>query len=219
MNSTLDPELQVLKENLLEMLDLVIEQMDRCKKAIAKSDVEVAKKILASEKRLNEMEILMDRDCENILALHQPVATDLRFVLSVMKMSNDLERMGDNLKVFAKFLESGLGKHMNLIRAFKFEAFLELFITRLEEIKKSIKTDNTDLVKKILKSKEVMEKRKGATNEADELIQKHPSKTKVVLRLYAIVQRMARIGSLINNIAEEVIFYKEAKVLKHTSKK
>lgn len=219
MNFTLDPELQVLKENLLEMLDLVIDQMDRCKKAITKSDTETAKKVLESEKRLNEMEILMDRDCENILALHQPVATDLRFVLSVMKMSNDLERMGDNLKVFATFLESGIGKNMSLIRAFKFEAFLELFIARLEEIKKSIKNDNTDLVKKILKSKEVMEKRKGATKGAEELIQKHPDKTKVVLRLYAIVQRMARIGSLINNVAEEVIFYKEAKVLKHTNKK
>lgn len=220
MNSTLDPELQVLKENLLEMVDLVIEQLERCKKSISKVDVELAKEVLEGEKRVNQMELTIDRDCENILALHQPVAADLRFVLSSMKMSNDLERIGDNLKVFAKFLESDMNKNnVLLMSSFKFEIFLDLFITRLNDIKKSIQSDSTELVRKIIKNADVLEKRKHATQKASDLIEEHPDKVKVILRLYALVQRMARMGSLINNISEEFIFYKDAKVLKHHSKK
>lgn len=220
MNSTLDPELRALRDNLIEMIDMVTEQLERTKKSLSKIDKEIAKDILDGEKRVNEMELIIDRDCENILALHQPVATDLRFVISTMKMSYDLERMGDNIKIFAKFLQSNLNKqNMTLIERFEFESFLDLFIDWLGKVKKSILSDSSDLAKKIIKSRDILEKRKSATKEASELIKAHPDKVKVILRLYSLVQRMARIGSMITNICEEIIFYREAKVLKHHTKK
>jgi len=220
MNSTLDPEIHALRDNLIEMIDLVTKQLDRTKKSLIKIDKEGVSEILEGEKRVNEMELIIDRDCENILALHHPVATDLRFVIATMKMSYDLERIGDNIKIFAKFLGSNLNKNSNtLIKRFEFESFLELFITWLGAVKKSIQSDSADQVKKIIKSKDILDKRNSATKEAAELIKEHPDKVKVILRLYSLVQRKARIGSMITNICEEVIFYKEAKVLKHHSKK
>jgi phosphate transport system protein len=220
MNPTLEPEIQALRDNLIGMIDLIIEQLDRCKKALSKTDKEIAKEILDEEKRVNEMELTIDRDCENILALHQPVATDLRFVIATMKMSYDLERIGDNIKIFAKFLESNLNKNnMSLIRRFEFESFITLFIEWLREVKKSILSDSSEQVKKIIKSSDILEKRKSATKEAADLIKAHPDHVKVILRLYSLVQRMARIGSMVTNICEEIIFYKEAKVLKHHPKK
>jgi phosphate transport system protein len=220
MNSTLDPELRALRDNLIEMIDIVTKQLERTKKSLSKVDKEIAKDILDGEKRVNEMELIIDRDCENILALHQPVATDLRFVIATMKMSYDLERMGDNIKIFAKFLESSLNEqNMKLIERFEFESFLDLFIDWLDKVKKSILSDSSDLVKKIIKSRDILEKRKSATKVASDLIENHPDKVKVILRLYSLVQRMARIGSMITNICEEVIFYREAKVLKHHTKK
>jgi phosphate transport system protein len=194
--------------------------LERCKKSITKIDASIATEVLEVEKRVNEMELTIDRDCENILALHQPVATDLRFVLSSMKISNDLERIGDNLKVFAKFLESDMNKNNAvLMDSFKFGAFVDLFIDRISDIKKSIKSDDSDIARKAIKNADILEKRKRATEKAADLIKEHPSKVKVILRLYALIQRMARIGSLTNNIAEEIIFYKDARVLKHHSKK
>lgn len=220
MNSTLDPELHALRDNLIEMMDVVIEQLVRSKKSLSKVNKGIAKDILEGEKRVNEMELIIDRDCENILALHQPVATDLRFVIATMKMSYDLERIGDNIKIFAKFLESNLNKgNLTLINRFEFESFLDLFSGWLHEVKKSILSDSSEQVKKIIKSSDILEKRKSATKEAAELIKNHPDKVKVILRLYSLVQRMARIGSMITNICEEVIFYREAKVLKHHTKK
>ncbi|MBL7870917.1 MAG: phosphate signaling complex protein PhoU [Cyclobacteriaceae bacterium] len=220
MNSTLDPELQALRDNLLEMVDLIEEQLERSKKSLVKVDRDIAKSILEGEKRVNDMELIIGKDCENILALHHPVATDLRFVIATMKMSYDLERTGDNIKIFAKFLHANLHKNnLSLIERFKFDSFIDLFIEWLHEVKKSIKSDNPDLVKKIIKSSQIMEKRKSATKLAAELIKENPDKVKVILRLYALVQRMARIGSMITNICEEIVFYREAKVLKHHAKK
>lgn len=220
MNSTLDPELHALRDNLIEMIDVVKKQLERSRKSLSKADKGIAKDILDGEKRVNEMELIIDRDCENILALHQPVATDLRFVIATMKMSYDLERIGDNVKIFAKFLESNLKKgNLSLINRFKFESFLDLFSEWLEEVKKSILSDSSEQVRKIIKSSAILEKRKSATKDAAELIKDHPDKVKVILRLYSLIQRMARIGSMITNICEEVIFYREAKVLKHHSKK
>jgi phosphate transport system protein len=108
--SNLEPELQALRDTLLEMLALANSQLTKCRKAINKLDVDTAKDIIESEKRVNELELCIDRDCENILALYNPVATDLRFVISALKISNDLERIGDNAKGVAKVIINDLGK-------------------------------------------------------------------------------------------------------------
>src|SRR5687767_3939031 len=93
--STLELELQALKEDLCDMLALVRSQLVKCKTVIEKKDKELAEEIITGEKKVNVQEIAIDRDCENILALHTPVATDLRFVLAALKITNDLERIGD----------------------------------------------------------------------------------------------------------------------------
>lgn len=108
--SNLEIELQALKENLLEMMDLVIHQIVKCKEATLKADVSIAEEVIANEKRINSLELTIDKDCENILALHTPVATDLRFVLAVFKISADLERIGDNAKGISEFVIKNIKK-------------------------------------------------------------------------------------------------------------
>src|SRR5687767_14326974 len=100
----IEPELQALKDNLLDMLSLVRNQMIKCKKAIQKNDLSLAEEVLADERKVNNQELAIDRDCESILALYTPVATDLRLVLATLKITNDLERIGDNAKSIARFL-------------------------------------------------------------------------------------------------------------------
>src|SRR6188768_1458007 len=100
----IEPELQALKDNLVDMLQLVKNQMVRCKEAIHKNEVSIAEEVVEEERKVNTQELAIDRDCENILALYTPVASDLRLVLATLKISNDLERIGDNAKSLAKFL-------------------------------------------------------------------------------------------------------------------
>src|SRR5688500_17993825 len=106
----IDPELQALKENLLDMLSMVKDQMEKCVVAIEKQDIDVARQVVDDEKKINIQELAIDRDCENILALHTPVATDLRVVLATLKITNNLERIADSAKHLAKVMCKDISK-------------------------------------------------------------------------------------------------------------
>lgn len=216
----LEPELQALKDNLLEMMDLVTTQLVGCRKALAKADLDAAKEVIASEKRVNALELTIDKDCENILALYNPVATDLRFVLASLKIGNDLERIGDNAKVLAKFLSSGLQKkEIQLIGEFKLETMFNAAIEMLTHMSKAVKDKDTQLAMKVLKMDAILnEHGKNASKTAVALIGSNPDHVKIILRLFAITRRMERVGDLIKNIGEEVVFHVEAKVIKHKKK-
>lgn len=216
----LEPELQALKDNLLEMMDLVTSQLIGCKKALTKADLDAAKEVIASEKRVNALELTIDKDCENILALYNPVATDLRFVLASLKMGNDLERIGDNAKVLAKFLSSGLQKkEIQFIGEFKLEVMFNAAIEMLTHMSKAVKDKDIHLAMKVLKMDAILnEHGKNASKTAVALIGLNPDHVKIILRLFAITRRMERVGDLIKNIGEEVVFHVEAKVIKHKKK-
>lgn len=214
---SLEPELQALKDNLLEMLDLVTSQLMKCRKSLVKSDPEAAEEVLAAEKRVNALELTIDKDCENILALHNPVATDLRFVLASLKIGNDLERIGDNANALAKFLASNLHKkEKQFADKFKLEAMFDAAIDMLHDMSKAMKDKDTELARKTIKKDVVLnDYGKNAINVATDLIKENPDDIKTVLRLFSITRRMERVGDLVKNLGEEVVFHVEAKVIKH----
>ncbi len=213
----LETELQALKENLLEMMDLVTSQLTKCRKALVKADPEPAKEVIATEKRVNALELIIDKDCENILALYNPVATDLRFVLASLKMGNDLERIGDNANVLAKFLSSDLQKKVRQnVDKFELEVMFEVAIEMLVNMSKAVKEKDAQLAMKILQKDTILnEHGKNASKVAVGLIKENPHDVKLILRLFSFARRMERVGDLITNLGEEVVFYVEAKMIKH----
>lgn len=216
----LEPELQALKENLLEMMELVTAQLTKCRKSMVKSDPTLAEEVLVMEKRVDALELIMDKDCENILALHNPVATDLRFVLATLKIGNDLERIGDNANAMAKFLSSKIEKkERQLMAKFELEVMFDVTIDMLTSMSKAVKDKDTKLALKILKKDDILNDHgKKATKIAARLIKDNPDQVKVILKLFSYTRRMERVGDLIQNIGEEVLFYVDAKVIKHKKK-
>ena len=91
----LEQELKDLRVELLNMFLAVNNQLTKSEKSFLEFDKDIASEIANSEKRINSLELKIDRDCENILALYSPVAVDLRFVLSVYKINHELERIAD----------------------------------------------------------------------------------------------------------------------------
>ena len=91
----LEQELKDLRQELLNMFLAVNNQLTKSEKSFLEFDKDIASEIANSEKRINSLELKIDRDCENILALYSPVAVDLRFVLSVYKINHELERIAD----------------------------------------------------------------------------------------------------------------------------
>ncbi len=214
--SALQPELQALKDNLLDMLSLVKNQMVKCKKAIHQDDRTLAEEVISDERKVNNQEIAIDRDCESILALYTPVATDLRLVLAALKITNDLERIGDNAKSIARFLSENPGHTKTWIKQFHLEDMLEVLISMLKEMGEALRTDNPRLAIKTTKKDETLnEFNKKAFRTTAELIKDHPNEAKIFLTLFALTRDLERAGDLTKNIAEEIVFHIEAKVLKH----
>ncbi|WP_040497069.1 phosphate signaling complex protein PhoU [Fulvivirga imtechensis] len=213
----LEPELDLLKNSLLEMLELVTSQLEKCKAATFDADADLAKEVISLEKRVNSLELSIDKRCENILALYNPVATDLRFVLAAFKISNDLERIGDNAEGIANFLFDIMEKaEDDMIEKFKLNMMFDVAISMLKDMEEAMENEDTKLARKIFKKDDFLnENNKNASKIAAELIQKYPNKIKLILKLFSIVRKLERVGDLTKNLGEELIFHIEAKVLKH----
>jgi phosphate transport system protein len=213
----IESELQALKDNVLDMLSLVKNQMIKCKDAIHKNDVGLAEEVIREEKNVNTQEIAIDRDCENILALYTPVATDLRLVLATLKMTNALERIGDCAKSIARFLEEemkSLPKHW--LKDLAFEEMLDTLVSMLKDMGEALRKEDTKMALKTAKRDEHLNdyNRKAFKVTAD-LIKQHPENSKTLLTLFSLTRDLERAGDLTKNLAEELVFHIEARVMKH----
>lgn len=217
----LDEQLNELKQEVLAMMNLVKTQLSKGKEAVLNFDKDLAHEIHSSEKRVNGMELSIDRACENTLALYNPVAIDLRFVMASFKISSDLERLGDNAVGIAKYInnvEAPLDKKD--LTKFRFEQMYNNALLILDDVFEAFETEDTKLARKVfVKDQLLNEINRQAANVAVELIKENPERTYNYLYLLAIIRKLERVGDLSKNIAEELIFYIEAKVLKHNKKK
>jgi len=214
---TLDPELQALKANLIEMIDLTKDQLAKCLGAIEANDAKLTKEVKKKEEQINSLELNIDKDCENILALHNPVASDLRFVLAALKISANLERIGDNSKSLASYLSKNIKEsNMSVLDNFNVNRMILVAISMMKDIREAILRENVELAKKIAKQDDELDKNtKKALKISTKLIKEDPKSSALILKTYTVIRRLERIGDYIKNIAEEVVFHLEAKVIKH----
>jgi phosphate transport system regulatory protein PhoU len=217
----IEPELQALRENLQDMLSMVKSQMEKCIQSIEEKDTSLAKEVIEDEKKINVQELAIDRDCENILALFTPVATDLRRVLATLKISNDLERIGDAAKSLARVLGGNLGKkEYTWLAELKFVPMLEVLVYMLKEMGNALRKQDTKSALKAVKKDEVLNDHfKKALKITAELMASNPDDSKIILTLFLMTRNLERAGDLTKNIAEEIVFQMEARVLKHKGKK
>ena len=97
-------ELQTIRTEINDMWTLVYQQLDNAYRSVLNADQELADKVVAREKRVNAFELKIDSDIEDFIALYNPVAIDLRFALAMLKINNNLERIGDYADSIARFV-------------------------------------------------------------------------------------------------------------------
>src|SRR5688500_15395531 len=215
--AAIEPELQALKDNLMDMVLLVRNQMNKCQRAIQKNDTALAEEVVVDEKKVNMQELAIDRDCESILALYTPVATDLRLVLATLKIANDLERIGDNAKGLARFLAENMNDvPKKWFEKYNLEAMLEVLTSMLKDMGEALRKEDTKLARQTTKNDEQLNKYyKEAIKTTADLIKENPDKGRIVLALFSLTRDLERAGDHTKNIAEELVFHIEAKVVKH----
>lgn len=213
----LESELKSLKKDTTEMWELVISQLEKAFHSLKTFDKDFSREVVANEKRVNSMELKIDRDCENIIALYSPVAIDLRFVLATLKINNNLERIGDIAESIAKYIISE--KEPFDGELLKSTEFLEMYQGAhniVRDVLLSFQREDTKLARSIFKKDEVLDDINGNVNDnIAAFISKYPAKTEQALNVHSIIRKLERVGDQSKNIAEEIIFYMEAKVLKH----
>lgn len=217
----LETELQLLKKNLVDMWQLVNNQLDKSQQVLVEFNKNLIQNIKVNEKMVDTFELMIDKDCENILALYNPVAIDLRFVLSVLKINYNIERIGDYASGISKLvndLENPIT--VELLQSTRITEMFNLCKELLKDSLNSFELENNWEIRNILcRDKEINKINKEATKIVSEYIIKNPVDVMSAMNVLSVIRKLERVGDHIQNIAEELIFYMEAKVLKHQKKK
>jgi phosphate transport system protein len=215
-----ETEIEELREEVKKMWKLVRSQLTKTLDALVNFDKDLAREILVKEKRVNGYELKIDLDCENIFAIYQPVAIDLRFLLAVLKINSNIERIGDIAEGIAKYIidtdtvfSEALSKETRVL-----EMFHES-IVMFDDTFTSFDNEDTAIARAVFKKDEFLDKINRSANEnVESYIKKNPEDINQALYALSIIRKLERIGDQSKNIAEEIIFYLEAKVLKHSKK-
>jgi phosphate transport system protein len=213
----LEKELDSIKTELINMWELVSAQVSSSRDCLTEFDKDLAREIQVKEKRVNSAELNIDQDCENVFALYSPVAVDLRFLLSILKINSNLERVGDIADGIAKYIiDAEVCFKPELLNATHIMEMFEVGINMLKITLLGFEREDTVLARSIFKMDEVLDEiNHNANNYIIEYLKKHPEDIDQALYALSIIRKLERVGDQVKNIAEEIIFYVEAKVIKH----
>jgi phosphate transport system protein len=215
----LEQEINELRKELLNMFLAVNNQLLKSEKALLEFDKDLAAEITNAEKRINSLELKIDRDCENILALYSPVAVDLRFVLSVYKINHELERIAD--------IADGIANYVNNVNApfpkkavkdVKIEEMFSQCQSMMDNVIEAFEKEDTKIARRVFKQDELLNTINS--NGSSAIIENYDEKNaEALFYLLSCVRKLERAGDLTKNIAEELIFSIESKVIKHRKNK
>lgn len=213
-------EMLSLREQVSQMWKLVLSQLEKSKSAFLNNDVELAREVISREKRVDAFELKLDSDCENYIALYSPVAIDLRLVLSILKINSTLERIADFAASIARHVVDSAGEPTDarLVEQLQISKMFDITIAMLTDSFVALETENTKISGKIIgKDEQVDEIYLNSIGILTEYLQQHTDRITNGLHLLLLIRKLERIGDHCSNIVEEIVFYVDAKVLKHQS--
>ena len=215
--TTIDKEILNLRKSLLQMFFLVEAQWEKGANAIIEYDQDVAEEISSSEKRINAQELKIDNECENIIALHSPVAIDLRFILTTFKINHALEHIADIAESIAKYVaDQDVPYEKVMIDQLNIVEMLDTFNSMMDNIIEAYENKDSKIAKKIFKKDKILNKiNLNAPNIISNNLDKYDKD--MLLYLLSTIRKIERAGDSLKKIAEEIIYHLEANVVKHTT--
>ena len=215
MTRHIDRQIGNLKEKIRRVGTVVEEAISKSISAVINRDVQLAQRVLASDDAIDRMEVEVEEECLKILALYQPVAADLRFVVAVLKINNDLERMGDLAKNIAKRVAqlegAGPVELPPEIRTMAMQAE-----EMVRECLAAVIDADPVLARRIREQDDVVDQaRQKVRKRILAGIKEHPENVEVLLRVNSITKHIERIADMATNVAEDVIYMVEGDIVRH----
>ncbi|MBM6673098.1 phosphate signaling complex protein PhoU [Marseilla massiliensis] len=217
-----EDELKSIRQEILDMWTLVYDQMNNVCEAIPTVDKEKAWDVLIREKRVNAYELKLDCDIEDFLVLYNPVAVDMRFIVAMLKINTDLERIGDFAENIARFIIRQDGERIDaeLLEKTRLKEMADAVLDMLATAKTALENEDLALANTLFEKDNLVDEINAASTKAlADYIGQHPEKAAFCLDFKGVFLRLERTGDHITNLAEEIVFYIDAVVLKHSSDK
>jgi phosphate transport system protein len=220
MNPHFNRELQLIKEQVLNLGAKVEDSLMKALRAFKEKNKELAIKVIDKDREIDELEISIEEECLKVLALYHPVASDLRYIVAILKINNDLERIGDlavNIARKARYLAKNLKlKEPNLDYddlGSKTQGMLKKSLDSLVEM-------NSKAALEVCKmDAEINSLKKEFRKEIISFLKKNAAISDVLFRHYAVVRNLERIADMATNIAEEVIYIESGEIIRHGIRK
>ena len=219
MERILDEHLEKLKTRVIKMCSLVDEQVQSAIRAVEEENLELAKEVIEKDNKVDKYDNKIDKICQKIFALTQPVAMDLRLIMSSLTINSNLERIGDisvNIAEYALMIQ----KKPDFIKQTKLE---EMFIVAKRMLKDAIDSyigGNETVAKSVIETDDHLDKLNFDNHKIlIEIMKQGPDNVEPAVALLVMSRQLERLGDHCTNIAEDVFFIVEAHLVKHKYEK
>jgi len=215
VTKSLDDDLQLLRQRILRMGGMVEEATRNATAALTQRRTDLARRVLEADDSIDMVELDVDEECLRILALHQPVASDLRYITAVLKINNDLERIGDlACNMAERALDLAARDPLDL--PLQFERMTEVVRVMLHDALDALVSRNSELARDVCaRDRQVNEIHRENFSALQARMQADPASVERCVDLLSASRQLERIADQTTNIAEDVVFLVEGVVIRH----
>ncbi len=208
-------EIERLSQDVLSVCALAVDQVHLSMQALLNRDADLAGRVEQQDLEIDRREVEIEEECLKTLALYQPVAGQLRFIVCVLKVNSDLERVGD-IAVNIAHKATSLASLPPIVAPFDLAAMSEEAEEMLQDSLDAMVTQNVKLAASVC-ARDVLVKRMKYENraKAEEMLQQDPGSVAALLKLLAVSRNLERMADHAVNIAEDLIYLIEGRIVRH----
>ncbi len=215
MERHFEQQLDKLKTRLIKMCSLVDEQVELSIRSIKEANLELAQLVIERDKKVDKYDLKVDKICQKLIAITQPVAMDLRLIMSALTINSNLERMGD-IAVNISSQAEHFKEKPAFFSEIKFDEVTKVVMNMVRSSIDSFVDNNAVLAQNVLKmDDEVDNLVKENCNILIEIMKRDKNNIDQAIKLYTMMHDLERLGDHSTNIAEDVYFIVEAQIIKH----
>ena len=215
MSKHLEKDVNQVRNRILDLGEMVADSIETASAMIQNYDLVLVNQVYEVEHLIDTIEVEIEEECLKVLALHQPVSENLRFLIVVLKVNNDLERMGDQLKNIAERIEYISDKD-RVVADLNLHSMAELCSKMVKESIVALTQQDAKWARTVLKLDDELDIMHAATYKTLTKVMLEKSESiRAALSLLTVSSNLERIGDLATNIAEEIISMEEGEIVRH----